>query len=141
MLYNAAKLTDTWQKPNIMDGINTTADMIKSGAAENPANSDQVLNESVAMFQQFLGCLPEAISSDFDEAIGVDALVDAKKSGRGNIQWKRLAYIAKQHGWPMDDKDTLWLMKERLTMNSQYQVNLADLAKWFDIGEQGAFRS
>ena len=102
-----------------MDGINTTADIIKSGAADNSANSDQVLNESVAMFQQFLGCLSEAISSDFDEAIGVDALVDAKKSGRGNIQCKRLVYIARQHGWHMGDKEAPSTIRERLTMNIQ----------------------
>ena len=118
-----------------MDEINTTSDMIKSGAAENPANSDQVLNESVAVFQQFLGRLSETISSDFDEAIGVEAFLDAKKSGRGNVPWQRLVYIARQRGWQMDDKETLGLMKERLSMNSQYQVKLADLAKWFDICE------
>ena len=51
MLYNAAKLTDTWQKPNIMDGINTTAEKIKAGVAEAAGSSEQLINESVAVFQ------------------------------------------------------------------------------------------
>ena len=74
MLYNAAKLTDTWQRPNIMDGINTTAEKIKAGVAEAAGSSEQLINESVGVFQQFLGRLSEAISSDFDEATGVEAL-------------------------------------------------------------------
>ena len=72
MLYNAAKLTDTWQKPHIMDGINTTAEKIKASAAEAAGSSEQLINESVAVFQQFLECLSETISSDFDEALDVD---------------------------------------------------------------------
>ena len=134
MLYNAAKLTDTWQRPNIMDGTNTTAEKIKASAAEAAGSADQLINESVGVFQQFLGRLSEAISSDFDEGhwCGSAALLDAKKSGRGNVPWQRLVYIARQHGWQMGDIETLGIINELLSMNTRYEMSLADPAKSFD---------
>ena len=65
----------------------------------------------------------------------MEALLDAKKSGRGNIQCKRLASIARQHGWQMADIETLGINRERLTMNTRYKMSLADPAKWFDLGD------
>ena len=65
----------------------------------------------------------------------MDALLAAKKTGRGNIPWERLVYIARQHGWKLSDKESLTIIKERLTMNTQYKVSLADLARWFDLGD------
>ena len=65
----------------------------------------------------------------------MDALLAAKKTGRGDIPWEHLVYIARRHGWKLSDKESLTIIKERLTMNTQYKVSLADLAKWFDLGD------
>ena len=51
MQCNVAKLTDTWQKPHIMDGTNAAAEKIKASAGEAFARADQLINESVGMFE------------------------------------------------------------------------------------------
>ena len=121
-IYQAAKLSDTWAKPNILDGINTTADAIKSGATSQQQTQTE--------FEQKGWDYLHAIASAINRGFNIDSMAKGR-AGTRSIEHKMLTRVAREHGWEGTDKEALAILKERVGLNSQYKVIVEDFMKLF----------
>ena len=121
-LYEAAKLMDSFEKPNILAGIQTTADAIKSGQKEYGSAEErqtaQQPDEHKAVMRLF-GALAKALNAGY------------KFGERGSLEWRLVAGVARQHGWVGEDKEALQVLKMLDLLNTSYRVRREKLLAQF----------
>ena len=121
-LYEAAKLMDSFEKPNILAGIQTTADAIKSGHKEYGSAEErqtaQQSDEHKAVMRLF-GALAKALNAGY------------KFEERGSLEWRLVAGVARQHGWVGEDKEALQVLKMLDLLNTSYRVRREKLLAQF----------
>ena len=119
-LYETAKLIDSWEKPDILEGIRTTAKDIKDGV--NGVSQDQQMDAARQAEQQLMECLAAAINQGHD-------------FGQRPLPWQKVIRVAKLHGWGGQDKEGLYILKLTCGLDSQYRVRIPDLMGLFTFAE------
>ena len=128
-IYNAAKLMDSWEKPDILAGIQTTAAEIKTSqrGAESPEERQTAQQkEDQASMMRFYQGLAQALNAGYK-------VPEAK-----NLEWKLVLNIARQGGWVGEDKEGLAVLRVTVPLTSQYRVPRADLMKHFRPRQESA---
>ena len=122
-IWEAAKLMDSWAKPNIAAGITTSAADVKRRLMEGTGGAQ---DDGQAEY--------EADKKDFFSLLGFVA--EAINTGEINrddpvIPWKRLLNAAREHGWRGSDKRGRSLLKDFLELNTQYGIKTPSLMRYF----------
>ena len=116
-VYQAAKLIDSWQKPDVLAGINTTAAALKDSSANNDIEAefeDQLAKEKALL-----------------DAIGRAFSARVEFGHRKRIEMPKLIRIAREHGYTGSDKDAREALKARVSLDSQYKVHYDELKSLF----------
>ena len=125
IIYEAAKLMDSWEKPNILAGIQTSAAKIKDSQQRQEG-----IPQEQQMDQQQMGKRQERILAFFS---GVAKALNSgyKFPETTNLEWKLVVNVARQFGWVGDDKEALDIIKTVLGLTSQYRVNREAMPRQF----------
>ena len=117
-IYQTAKLIDSWEKPDILEGIRTTAQDIRNGVGR--LSQEQVLSAAAQAEQFFKECIANAINMGHD-------------FGNRPLPWQQVVRAAKSYGWRGEDKAGLKILKVVLKsgLDSQYKVRIPDLMDLF----------
>ena len=120
VIYEAAKLMDSWEKPNIPAGIQTTAAKIKNEQQEEGTPQEQQqMEQQQKKIMGFFGGVAKALNSGY------------KFPETTNLEWKLVVNVARQFGWVGEDKEALDIIKTVLGLNSQYKVNREAMPRQF----------
>ena len=113
---------DSFEKPNILAGIQTTADQIESGQKEYGSAEErqeaQQPDEHKAVMRLF-GALAKALNAGY------------KFGERGSLEWRLVVGVARQYGWVGDDKEALQVLKMLDLLNTSYRVRREKLLAQF----------
>ena len=125
-LFEMGKLIDTWDKPDILAGINTTADMIRGVGSDAADLAEAVADDQ--LYVQFMTALASAIDDEnYVEDIGREVL----EHGKGSVSWQRLHFAATRHGWQGQDKLTRRILQARFDLTTTYRVRRSALREAF----------
>ena len=123
VIYEAAKLMDSWEKPNIPAGIQTTAAKIKNEQQEEEGTpreqQQQQMGKQQERILEFFSGVAKALNSGY------------KFPESTNLEWRLVVNVARQFGWVGDDKEALDIIKTVLGLNSQYRVNREAMLRQF----------
>lgn len=121
MLYEAAKLIDTWEKPSILAGINTTADKIREQGGQTTQQKIEARLEEVNVNRQ-----------SFLAALATDMSAGNVYSEQKTVDWRVIALAAQRGGFIGDDKAAKEVMKLIPgLMNTRYAVRIEILETFF----------
>ena len=124
VIYEAAKLMDSWEKPKIPAGIQTSAAKIKD-SQQREEGTPQEQQQQQQMEQQqkkimgFFGGVAKALNSGY------------KFPESKHLEWKLVVNVARQFGWVGEDKEALDIIKTVLGLTSQYRVNREAMLRQF----------
>ena len=125
VIYEAAKLMDSWEKPNILAGIQTTAAKIKNeqqrqeGIPQEQQMDQQQMGKRQERILEFFGGVAKALNSGY------------KFPESKHLEWKLVVNVARQFGWVGEDKEALDIIKTVLGLTSQYRVNREAMLRQF----------
>ena len=123
VIYEAAKLMDSWEKPNIPAGIQTTAAKIRNEQQEEEGTpqeqQQQQMDQQQKKVMAFFGGVAKALNSGY------------KFPETTNLEWKLVVNVARQFGWVGEDKEALDIIKTVLGLTSQYKVNREAMLRQF----------
>ena len=113
---------DSWEKPNVLAGIQTSAAEIKSGQREFATpeeRQDTQMKEEQARMMAFCTGLAKAFNAGhkFPEA--------------RNLEWKMVVNIARQGEWIGEDRERLAVLNATVVLTNQYRAPGAELMKHF----------
>ena len=122
VIYEAAKLMDSWEKPNILAGIQTSAAKIKDSQQREegtPQEQQQQMGKRQERILEFFSGVAKALNSGY------------KFPETTNLEWKLVVNVARQFGWVGEDKEALDIIKTVLGLTSQYKVNREAMLRQF----------
>ena len=121
-LYAAAKLMDSFEKPNILAGIQTTAEHIKTGQMHHGSPEERQKaqqNKEHETILEFFQALAKALNAGF------------KLEEKGSVEWRLVVGVARQYGWVGEDKEALNVFKMLDLLNTAYRVRREKLLAQF----------
>ena len=122
VIYEAAKLMDSWEKPNIPAGIQTSAAKIKDSQQQQegtPQEQQQQMGKRQERILEFFSGVAKALNSGY------------KFPETTNLEWRLVVNVARQFGWVGDVKEALDIIKTVLGLTSQYRVNREAMLRQF----------
>ena len=120
-IYETAKLIDSWEKPDILEGIRTSAQDIKNSVGQ--MSQAQTMEAEQVAEQALKETLATAINSGFD--------FGQHDPRPRPIFWQKLLRVARQYGWQGNDKEGRTMLRILCGYDSQYRVKITDLMDLF----------
>ena len=118
-LYRSGMLMDSFERPDITAGIQTTADALRREMAQR--------SDASAAKDQL------AVRTDEAETF-LRAIWDARQRGEFDepkYHFRRVADIARAYGSPWDDKETIEFIRLHMAIDSRYKVAIDDFDQFY----------